>query len=98
LFSFTFLQWLGELRLEEIERGDNWWHISLVASPIETKYFLIQPVGEIVDKGKLGAFAVSQEEKDFLEGHPPSTLSLPVYEIPVDGYNSANRLLGLSLY
>jgi hypothetical protein len=93
-----FLQWHGELKLEEIERGDNWWHISLVTSPIEANYFLVHPIGEIVDSGKLSTFALSQEEKDFLMAHPPSTLALPLYEVPIDGYNSANRLLGLSLY
>jgi hypothetical protein len=81
-----------------IERGDNWWHISLVTSLIDANYLLIKLVGEIVNNNRLGMFAVSQDEIDFLVAYPPSTLALSLFDIPAEGYNSANRLLGLSPY
>jgi hypothetical protein len=80
-----------------IERGDNWWHIVLVTGPIPVKYLVIIPIGEIVDKNKLGLYAVNPDEIHLLEDHRPSTLAPPLYEVPADGYNSANRLLGVCL-
>jgi hypothetical protein len=81
-----------------IERGDNWWHLSLATSPLDGNLYLKTPVGDIVDNNRLSMFAVSQEEKDFLVAYPPSTLGTSFFDIPAEGFNSANRLLCLSPY
>ena len=81
--------------MEIIESGLGWLNVEVVMPGIDSNAYVLGPMREIVDGGKLGLYATSDAEAQFMAKIKVSTVYSPLLSPGSEGFNSGNSLIGL---
>jgi hypothetical protein len=79
-----------------IESGSRWTHVIVRTSEADPDLTPLVAVRDVVNAGRLGLYAETEEERAFLANNAVSILSAPVFAVAANkGYNAGNALIGL---
>ena len=81
--------------MKAIEGGAGWLNVEVIMPGMDSNAYVLGPARAIVDGGKLGLYASSDAEVQFLANNNVTTVYSPLLVPGSDGYNGGNNLIGL---